>query len=394
MSAEWVGKVLAGQFRIDSLLSRTETGSIFSAAYIGVDLKRNIPVVLKILPFNQDTNPVWVNSFEQQINKIKSLDRVDLLSYFGLYQTNRFSFLVRNFVEGLSLQNYLEENLFKPIPPGKILSLVRLLSSTLGYAHEHGVIHANLKPSNIIITPVGSISLVDFNLNLQIKNGTDLHLPVKAPVYLAPEQFINQPVTPATDIYALGVILYELITFQKPFRGSHPASAQAGEATWERIRYEHLRQVPPDPVAYNRDLSPQVADVILKTLEKNPSLRYLEILHLFEDLCQAYAVFPESVPDRIVFEGMPIFNDAVPLISDSSGLIHAIQPPTNLPPDEKTLPVSKKELWERPIKRKTIIARPPKRKNQIPRWLIGFLIFALLIGVFGIITIVLLILNY
>jgi serine/threonine protein kinase len=231
----------------------------------------------------------------------------------------------------------------------------------------------------------GNIYLADFGITRHAGSSLTNYGVIGTPAYMAPEQLLGQTVSSATDVYALGVLLYELVTGQKPFRGDHPSSAQAGESITDRLRFEHLRLVPPDPTAYQHDLPPQVADVMLKTLEKNPTLRYDDVMHLFEDFCHACGVFPESVPDRISLEGMP-----PPQVVQKTGATEVepnIAQPRNIPAVQSPTFAPESGLWDHPLRRNTVVIGAPPEKKQTNRWLIGCLGLATLAGITGIIGI-------
>jgi serine/threonine protein kinase len=117
--------------------------------------------------------------------------------------------------------------------------------------------------------------------------------------YMAPEQIRGQPVTPATDVYALGVMLFEMLTGQRPFRGTEPGTQKGGDTANERIRYAHLHTRPPDPRTLNPSIPDAWAQIILKALDKNPAKRYRFMQELLEAACIASGLTFAQVTDRI-----------------------------------------------------------------------------------------------
>ena len=122
---------------------------------------------------------------------------------------------------------------------------------------------------------------------------------VGTPAYMAPEQIRGEPVSPATDVYALGVMLFEMLTGRRPFQGDTGSSSQGGPTQAERIRSAHLTQAPPDPRTFDPAISSELAGVVLRSLEKDPRRRFQDTMTFFKAICTAAGVAPESILDRL-----------------------------------------------------------------------------------------------
>ncbi|RPJ39403.1 MAG: hypothetical protein EHM21_15740, partial [Chloroflexi bacterium] len=177
------------------------------------------------------------------------------------------------------------------------LPYLRALCASLGYAHSQGVVHCDVKPGNVMVDLSGLIYLTDFGISRHMESTTMTLGLTGTPAYMAPEQIRGEKVTSATDIYALGVMLFEILAGQRPFQGNEPELESSGTTPSERIRAAHLRLPPPDPRDINPRLPPAFVPVILKALEKDPARRYASTHALLAAAAGAAGV--SEIPDRI-----------------------------------------------------------------------------------------------
>ena len=296
-----VGEVLLGQFRVEAFLASGGMGTVYRAW----DMKRNVFVAMKVLHAELAEDPLIFKHFQREARALEKLVHPNIVSFYGIYQTRGFAFLLERYVDGPSLKNVLTDGPHQPLPMDEILIYFKSLCAALGYAHAHGVVHCDVKPGNLMIDRGGHIYLTDFGIARHADSTVTTVMGSGTPAYMAPEQVRDEPVTPATDIYALGVILFELLTGQRPFRSSSTPSDQSeggisGQTSAERIRLAHLTLPPPHPRSLRLEVSDEVAQVVLKALAKNPLERYQSTQALFNALCQAANVVPEDVPERIL----------------------------------------------------------------------------------------------
>jgi len=181
----------------------------------------------------------------------------------------------------------------------EVLVYLKALSAALGYAHAFGVVHCDVKPGNVMVDQGGNIYLTDFGIARHSDSTTTTLATVGTAAYMAPEQIRGEAVSPATDVYALGVMLFEMLTGQRPFKGDEKGTESGGATANERIRYAHLALQPPDPRIYNPDLHEDVALIILKALHKDSIQRYQKVNELYQVLCNSAGVTIQHVQDRI-----------------------------------------------------------------------------------------------
>jgi serine/threonine-protein kinase len=278
--SKMIGQILLGQFRVDEFIASGGMGAVYRVW----DLKRNVSLAMKVLHSELAEDPAMFQRFQREANALKKLAHPNFVPFYGLYQTDEFDFMLERFVDGPSLQAVLKKRK-GPLPVEEALVYLKALCAALGYAHASGVVHCDVKPGNVMVDHGGSIYLTDFGIVRHSESTTTTMGTAGTPAYMAPEQIRGEPVSPATDIYALGVLLYEMLAGQRPFRGNEAGTENGGTTANERIRYGHLNLQPPDPRTFNPNLSAEMVNAILKALAKHPRDRYASTLDFFNAIC-------------------------------------------------------------------------------------------------------------
>lgn len=251
---------LVGQYRIVRLLGRGSNAEVFRAA----EDTSGQEVALKLLHAYGD-DPAQLARFRQEMALVMRLHHANIASVhaYGVHE-NRF-YVVMDLIEGTSLRDVLSERRDGLAFP-KALDIFQQVAAAVGYAHTQGLVHLNLRPSNILLASGVQPMLVDFGMGdaLAGDNVTTAEFSSRAPIYMSPEQAAGREITPRADIYALGILLYEMTTGDVPFKGSVPA----------RIMVQHLQAEPRPPIELKSDLDPRVNAVILQALAKTPEERF------------------------------------------------------------------------------------------------------------------------
>jgi serine/threonine protein kinase len=295
MSTNLIGRTLLNQFRVDAFIASGGMGSVYRVW----DLKRNVPLAMKVLHADLADDPAVFKRFQREANALKKLAHPNIVPFYGLYQTPDFAFLLERFIDGPSLKDILRESHGKPLSVNDVLIYLKALSAALGYAHANGVVHCDVKPGNVMVDRGGNIYLTDFGIARHAESTTTTLSTIGTAAYMSPEQIRGESVSPAADIYALGVMLFEMLTGQRPFKGDEKGTESSGSTANERIRYGHLTIAPPDPRLFNSALPESIAWVLLRTLNKNPQQRYQNMHELNQALCHAANVEPGLIPDRL-----------------------------------------------------------------------------------------------
>jgi len=277
-----VGQTLEGRYRFDALLGE----GTFARVYRVHDSVRQVDLAAKVLRSDIAQEPAFLERFRREAGVLARLQHPHIVRYYDIIESGRQVFILTDYIAGDTLQWRIREH-GGPMTPFDSLRLLRPMMAALHYAHQEGVVHRDLKPANILIDANQHVYVMDFGIAKILTDTSTLtvDMTVGTPHYMSPEQILAAEVTPATDIYALGVILYQMYTGQLPFTGE---SEQAtGVTTAVRIAYEHLHVAPTPPTRLNRRLSVAVEDVILKCLEKDPGQRYQSATELYEALAEA-----------------------------------------------------------------------------------------------------------
>jgi len=192
-------------------------------------------------------------------------------------------FMAMEYIDGATLQDEIFRSYDHPFNDENVYVVMKSLCSALHYAHQQGLVHCDIKPGNIMINQEGKVLLTGFGIARMTDASTATMVGFGTPAYMAPELVQGQDPTPQSDIYSLGVILYEMVTGGKrPFTGDEAAVTGT---TSEKVRWEQVHLYPPSPCQYNPSLSPDLETIILKCLEKDPQERFtspLEIIYAVE----------------------------------------------------------------------------------------------------------------
>jgi serine/threonine-protein kinase len=259
-----------------------------SDIYRAFDLVNHREVVIKIPDQSMLGDPAQFERFQRELDVMKTLDHPAILKGLGSGKYNRVPYLVTEFVDSRSLRALIESS--APLPSEQAVSLIRKIADGMAYCHQNEVIHRDLKPENILITADGQPVIMDFGLALtkgaHRVTYSNLSATMGTPDYMAPEQIEGQRGDQRTDIYALGTIMYELLTGKPPFSGDSNMVIMA----------QHLNGTAPRLDRVNPSVPPQLAAIVATCLARNPNDRYADmtaLIHAFDH--------PESV-DLTVLE--------------------------------------------------------------------------------------------
>ncbi len=260
--------IVAGRYEVD-LDAPLGSGGM-ALVYKGRDLRTRRPVALKTLRLEYRGDPETRARFRHEARLMAFVAHPNVARVFDLHEDVDAPWVVQEYIPGRTLRDLIEER--GTFRPGEVADLLDQIAAALGHLHERGLVHLDVKPQNLLVTPDGVVKLIDFGLaqtagaRQELIGGTTFG----TAAYLAPEQAAGEAVDAATDVYALGCVVYELLTGRPPFQ-----SDGRGEVKNDLIR-AHLEQRPvaPSLVRPDLDLPDGLDDVVLWALAKEPAQRY------------------------------------------------------------------------------------------------------------------------
>ena len=277
MNDPLIGKKLAN-FRIEQLLG--EGG--MARVYYGRDIKLNRPVAIKVIHVTDKNKSTSSERFLNEGRLMANWRHENIVQIYYADEETGFYYYVMEFIDGQNLdsiiQSYNKKN--KLMPVKEILQIGRAIANALDYAHSQGVIHRDVKPSNVLISDSGRVVLTDFGLALELDKKS-LGEVFGTPHYISPEQAKRSAdAVPQSDLYSFGIILYEMLTGSVPFDDSSPTS----------VALQHIIQAPPLPHSINPKLSKEVDKILLKALDKKPGNRFNSGASLMDALEKALSL--------------------------------------------------------------------------------------------------------
>lgn len=270
---------LIGQQLGDYLVQEMLGQGGMARVYRAVDPNLNRVAAIKVIDPGVADDPEYTRRFKREAQAVAKLNHPNIVSIFQFGTAAGMYYMAMAFIDGVDvewlLNDYRREN--RMMSYDSLLKIVGQISSALDYAHKQGVIHRDVKPGNIMVTKQGRAYLTDFGLVRDVAIPT-LGEIFGSPKYISPEQAINSAkAVPQSDIYSLGVVIYESLTGRVPFDDAHPND----------IALMHIEQPPPPPRKFNPALPVPVETVILKALTKKVPDRYQSGAELFNALGQA-----------------------------------------------------------------------------------------------------------
>src|SRR5476649_2296147 len=257
------GTLLAGRFRIVAPLGRGGMGEVYRAD----DLKLGQTVALKFLPDDLMHDPARLAQFHNEVRVARTISHRNVCRTYDIGDADGLPFLTMEYVDGEDLASLLRR--IGRFPQEKAIEVARQICAGVAAAHERGVLHRDLKPANVMIDGEGRVRLTDFGLAMAVtagsdpKSGSDPGIRAGTPAYMAPEQLAGREVTPRSDIYALGLVLFELFTGKRVFEAT----------TLNDLIELHESASLPTPSSLVRDLDPAIERTNQRCLEREPAKR-------------------------------------------------------------------------------------------------------------------------
>ena len=265
--------VFNGRYELHRRLGRGGMAEVFLAR----DLQLDRPVAVKVLFPGFANDPAFVARFRREAQAAANLNHPNIVSVFDWGQEHGTYFIVMEYVDGRTLAEILRAD--GPLPPERAVDVATDIAAALGHAHAAGVLHRDIKPGNILVAPSGRVKVADWGIGRAMDAAAEENLTQTGAVmgtatYFSPEQAQGLSLDPRSDLYSLGVVLYESLCGKPPFQGDSPVA----------IAYKHVQEQPRPPRSLNLDVPPELDAIVLQLLAKDPAQRYASADALRDDL--------------------------------------------------------------------------------------------------------------
>lgn len=299
-----IGTVL-GNCTLQKIIGRGGMGAVFLAQQSRPRRQVAVKVLLPASALTAHQRAAFLERFRRETDAAASLEHPNIVPVYEYGERDGFAYLIVPYISGGTLRDHMEQE--EQLPLAKALNYVEQVAAALDFAHERGVVHRDIKPANILMTLEGRLLLTDFGLVKIIANGqasqirlTGAGAPVGTPDYMSPEQVIGEAVDGRSDLYSLGIILYQMVTGTTPFQGETPM----------QIAAQQMQTPPSAPRLLRPDLPLASEQVMLRAMAKRPSDRY-----------SSGQEFVEAFRNSLSAAGLPIhgFTVKTTAVSTSTG---------------------------------------------------------------------------
>jgi len=269
-----LGHAFANRYRIEQILGRGGMGVVYKA----IDQQLDEVVAIKTLPGDVMTrSPEDLERFKREIRLARKITHRNVLRTYDYGEAEGVYFISMEFVRGYTLSELLDEAPQRQMPGRASVGITRQICRGLHAAHEQGIIHRDIKPQNVLIDAKGEVKLMDFGIARMAETPegvTQAGLIVGTPHYMSPEQVQGKQLDARSDVYSMGVLIYEMLTGHRPFESSSLTGILAA----------HITEKPKPPIEQRPDIGREINDVVMRCLAKNPVTRYADAGELLADL--------------------------------------------------------------------------------------------------------------
>ncbi|RBY75889.1 Stk1 family PASTA domain-containing Ser/Thr kinase [Blastococcus sp. TF02-09] len=287
-------QVLGERYEIGGVLGRGGMAEV----HLGRDLRLGREVAVKVLRSDLARDPSFQVRFRREAQASASLNHPAIVAVYDTGEDRTplgaTPYIVMEYVEGETLRDVLRRE--GHLSPERAMTLAADICGALDFSHRNGIVHRDVKPGNVMITPQGTVKVMDFGIARAVSDSAATMTSTAAVIgtaqYLSPEQARGESVDARSDVYSLGCMLYELATGAPPFTGDSPVS----------VAYQHVREDPRLPSSINPEIPPELDAILLKAMSKNPANRYQSAADMRNDLLRALA------GQRV--EATPVMGDA------------------------------------------------------------------------------------
>ncbi|MGB5947241.1 Stk1 family PASTA domain-containing Ser/Thr kinase [Paenisporosarcina sp.] len=349
-----LGKRISGRYKVLEMIG----GGGMSNVYLAHDMILDRDVAIKVLRYDFSNEDDLHRRFQREALSATSLTHPNIVNIFDVGEDRDLHYLVMEFVEGKTLKHYIVDN--APLSPDETVSIMKQLTSAIAHAHQNQIIHRDIKPQNILMDGIHHVKITDFGIAMALSatSFTQTNSVLGTVHYLSPEQARGGTATKQSDIYALGIVLYELLTGKLPFSGESAVS----------IALKHLQTDTPSVRAVVPSIPQSLENVVMKATAKDPRNRYQTVEEMEHDLNNVLSV--ERANEKAF---------SIPYDDDATKAMPVIKEGKSFDQLTETKQHNKEQVSSTPV------VEEKKKKKKWP-WVLGVISLILLISLIVIIA--------
>ncbi|CAM1662403.1 Serine/threonine-protein kinase StkP [Streptococcus mitis] len=344
-----IGKIFAGRYRIIKQIGRGGMADVYLAKDLILDGEE---VAVKVLRTNYQTDPIAVARFQREARAMADLDHPHIVRITDIGEEDGQQYLAMEYVAGLDLKRYIKEHY--PLSNEEAVRIMGQILLAMRLAHTRGIVHRDLKPQNILLTPDGTAKVTDFGIAVAFAETslTQTNSMLGSVHYLSPEQARGSKATVQSDIYAMGIIFYEMLTGHIPYDGDSAVT----------IALQHFQKPLPSVIAENPSVPQALENVIIKATAKKLTDRYKSVAEMYVDLSSSLSYNRRNEPKLVFDDATKADTKTLPKVSQSTlTSIPKVQAQTEHKPIKKPSQAVTEETYQ---------PQAPKKRRFKMRYLI------------------------
>ncbi|SEM46701.1 serine/threonine protein kinase [Mesobacillus persicus] len=334
-----IGKIISGRYKVLNVIG----GGGMANVYLAHDKILDRDVAVKMLRLDFANDDEFIRRFHREAQSATSLAHPNIVSIYDVGEEADLYYIVMEYVSGQTLKQYIQQN--APVQVDKALDIMKQLTSAIAHAHQNQIIHRDIKPHNILIDDNGNVKITDFGIAMALSatSITQTNSVLGSVHYLSPEQARGGMANNKSDIYSLGIVMFELLTGRLPFSGESAVS----------IALKHLQSETPSLKRWNPTIPQSVENIVLKATAKDPFHRYNDVYEMEQDL--ETSLNPErlkeskfAIPeDSEATKAIPVITDERPYRNLDETMVHGEQNS-----QQEQMENVKKKGKKKPVKKK------------------------------------------
>ena len=341
-----IGKIFAGRYRIVKQIGRGGMADVYLAKDLILDGEE---VAVKVLRTNYQTDPIAVARFQREARAMADLDHPHIVRITDIGEEDGQQYLAMEYVAGLDLKRYIKEHY--PLSNEEAVRIMGQILLAMRLAHTRGIVHRDLKPQNILLTPDGTAKVTDFGIAVAFAETslTQTNSMLGSVHYLSPEQARGSKATVQSDIYAMGIIFYEMLTGHIPYDGDSAVT----------IALQHFQKPLPSVIAENPSVPQALENVVIKATAKKLTDRYQSVAEMYVDLSSSLSYNRRNEPKLVFNDTTKADTKTLPKVSQST-LTSIPKVQTQSPKPQTAKPsqqVSEDNYASKPVKKRKFRVR-------------------------------------